>query len=64
MRHLELLSELGVHWVTNEGPKVVPAVRDVLPAGFTDDPRPCFVLALDGVPLARVGSHGQWLDWL
>lgn len=64
MRHLELLSELGVHWVTNEGTKVVPAVRDVLPAGFTDDPRPCFVLALDGAPLARVGSHGQWLDWL
>jgi hypothetical protein len=56
--------KLGVHWVSNEGVKVVPAVRDALPAGFTDDPRPCFVLALDGVPLARVGSHGQWLEWL
>ena len=63
-RHLALLTELGVHWVTNEGRKVVPAVRDALPAGFADDPRPCFVLALDGVPLARVGSHGQWLEWL
>ena len=63
-RHLALLTDLGVHWVTNEGTKVVPAVRDALPAGFTKDPRPCFVLALDGVPLARVGSHGQWLEWL
>lgn len=63
-RHLALLKDLGVRWVTNEGVKVVPAVRDALPAGFTDDPRPCFVLALDGVPLARVGSHGQWLEWL
>jgi hypothetical protein len=63
-RHLTLLAKLGVHWVTNEGIKVVPAVRDALPAGFSDDPRPCFVLALDGVPLARVGSHGQWLEWL
>jgi hypothetical protein len=63
-RHLRLLAELGVHWVTNEGIKVVPAVREALPPGFEDDPRPCFVLALDGRPLARVGSHGQWLDWL
>jgi hypothetical protein len=63
-RHLALVSKLGVHCVTNEGVKVVPAVREALPAGFTDDPRPCFVLALDGVPLARVGSHGQWLEWL
>lgn len=63
-RHLALLADLGVHWVSNEGMKVVPAVRDALPEGFFDDPRPCFVLALDGVPLARVGSHGQWLEWL
>ncbi len=63
-RHLDLLDGLGVHWVSNEGAKVVPVVRDALPAGFTDDPRPCFVLALDGRPLARVGSHGQWLEWL
>jgi hypothetical protein len=63
-RHLDLLDRLGVHWVSNEGVKVVPVVRDALPPGFADDPRPCFVLALDGRPLARVGSHGQWLEWL
>lgn len=62
--HLALLADLGVHWVTNEGAKVVPAVREALPSGFEDDPRPCFVLALDGTPLARVGSHGQWLEWI
>lgn len=63
-RYLALLTDLGVHWVTNEGAKVVPAVREALPEGFEDDPRPCFVLALDGEPLARVGSHGQWLEWI
>ncbi|HSN11726.1 MAG TPA: DUF2332 domain-containing protein [Propionibacteriaceae bacterium] len=63
-KHLDLVSRLGVHWISNEGPKVVPVVRDALPTGFTDDPRPSFVLALDGRPLARVGSHGQWLEWL
>lgn len=63
-RHLALLADLGVHWVTNEGAKVVPAVREALPEGFDDDPRSCFVLALDGQPLARVGSHGQWLEWI
>jgi hypothetical protein len=63
-RHLALLADLDVHWVTNEGATVVPAVREALPAGFEDDPRPCFVLALDGEPLARVGSHGQWMEWI
>ncbi len=63
-RHLALLADLGVHWVTNEGLKVVRTIRDALPADFGADPRPCFVLALDGTPLARVGSHGQWLEWL
>ncbi len=63
-RHLALLRELGVHWVTNEGVRVVPAIHDKLPPGFEDDPRPAFVLGLDGEPLARVGSHGQWLEWL
>ncbi len=63
-RHLALLAELGVHWVSNEGFRVVAPVRDALPAGFADDPRPSFVLARDGVPLARVSGHGQWLEWL
>lgn len=63
-RHLALLDELGVHWVTNEGVRVVEPVRRRLPAGFEDDPRSSFVLALDGEPLARVGQHGAWLEWL
>jgi len=63
-RHVALLADLGVHWVTNEGIKVIPRVRESLPRGFEEDPRPCFVLALDGTPLARAGSHGQWLEWI
>lgn len=62
MRVLDTLRDQGVHWITNEGARVVPGVRDLveqLPA----EPRPHFVLTLDGVPLARVGGHGAWLDW-
>lgn len=59
-RHLDLLRRLGVHWVTNEGRRVVPGVGD----GVPEESRPHFVLALDNEPLAVVGPHGQWLHWL
>jgi hypothetical protein len=62
LRHVSALRDLGVHWVTNEGARVVPGVADQV-AAWPVEPRPHFVLALDGVPLARVGSHGAWLDW-
>lgn len=49
----------AAHWVSNEGPRVLPAVtegRDV-PAGR-------FVLGLDGRPVALTHGHGHSIDWL
>ncbi|WOP17531.1 DUF2332 domain-containing protein [Raineyella sp. LH-20] len=58
-----LVGGLGARWISCEGERVVPEVRDRLASGTYDGP-PCFVLALDGRPLARVGQHGGWIDWL
>ena len=58
-----LVGGLGARWVSCEGERVVSEVRDRLPAAPYAGP-PCFVLALDGRPLARVGQHGGWIDWL
>lgn len=52
----------GVRWLSNEGLRVLPGVTERLAA---PDERPGdFVLALDGIPLARTGGHGQRLHWL
>ncbi len=56
-----LVAGLGARWLSCEGERVVPQVRDRLVGA---DTRPGFVLALDGRPLARVGAHGGWIDWL
>lgn len=58
-----LVAGLGASWLSCEGDRVVPEVRDRLPSGGYEGP-PSFVLALDGRPLARVGQHGGWISWL
>ncbi len=50
----------GVHWLSFEGPSIVTSLRGLIP----DDPRPHFLLALDGRVLARCSPHGAWVDWL
>ncbi|HBX79742.1 MAG TPA: DUF2332 domain-containing protein [Propionibacteriaceae bacterium] len=60
--YLGQLDALGVHWVAQEGRGVLDGVAAQLPTGT--DPRPHFVASSDGVPLAQVSPHGQWLDWL
>ena len=45
-------------WLSNEAPGVVAGTDQ--PPGAASR----FVLAQDGVPLARTGPHGQSLDWL
>ncbi len=57
-RFVELIHDLGVDWIANEGPRVHPGHA---PPGT---PEGRFVLALDGRPLALAGPHGQSLDWL
>jgi hypothetical protein len=57
-RFAEMMRDLGVDWIANEGPRVLP---DHAPAGA---PPGRFVLSLNGAPLAIAGPHGQSLDWL
>lgn len=59
---LALMRERNAHWVSLEGFRGLPGVREALPADGGEDGR--FVLALDQKPLAYTGPHGQSLDWL
>lgn len=56
----DLVSAGRCHWVSNEGPRVLP---DVLPAGV-GVPMGRFVLAVDGAAVALTHGHGAELDWL
>ncbi|MGL3806975.1 DUF2332 domain-containing protein [Paeniglutamicibacter sp. R2-26] len=53
------VTDLGCRWVSNE-------IFFVDAQGRSHDSadRSCFVLALDGVPVARSGQHGAELHWL
>ncbi|MFB9376806.1 DUF2332 domain-containing protein [Kineococcus gynurae] len=62
-RFTGLVHELGVRWVSNEGFRVLPRVRDRLDPGMTA-PVGGFLLALDGRPVAFTDPHGRWLHWL
>lgn len=55
----DLVADGRCRWVSNEGPRVLPAVTGDLtvPAGR-------FVTALDGVPVALSHGHGHAVDWL
>jgi hypothetical protein len=53
----------GVHWISYEGPSIVTSVRDRLTDAAAWADRPNFVVALDGVPVARASFHGAWVDW-
>ncbi len=50
------------HWITNEGPHILPTVEARLPRSAPPD-RAVFTLALDEQPMAFAGPHGQSLDW-
>jgi hypothetical protein len=56
----DLVRDGRCHWVSNEGPRVLPAH---VPAGV-DVPFGRFVLAVDGRPVALTHGHGAELDWL
>lgn len=57
----QIVSDLPVRWISNEGDRVLPSLRDKLTPWPGD---PSFALALDGEPIARTGPHGQFLHWL
>lgn len=50
------------HWVSNEGPRVLPAVVSYDP-GRSRLPAP-FALAVDGRQVAWTHGHGQAVEWL
>ncbi|MPQ96644.1 DUF2332 family protein [Modestobacter sp. I12A-02628] len=56
-----LVGELGVRWISQEGPQVLPGIA----ARLTAEVGPAdFVLALDGEPVAVTAPHGGRVDWL
>jgi hypothetical protein len=57
-----LVADGRCHWVSNEGPRVLPLVAGTGPR-MPADVRG-FVLGLDGRALAWTHGHGRWLRWL
>lgn len=62
MRFVDSVRDLDARWVSLEGARGLPTVREALPDDGGSEAR--FVLALDEVPLAFTGPHGQSLDWI
>lgn len=62
-RFVDQVTALPGHWISNEGPSVLPSVAARLPA---DQPlrEEHFLTALDGHPLAWSGPHGQSIELL
>jgi len=55
-----LVSSGTCHWVSNEGPRVLPSVTA---SGPPLGPEPTFVLGVDGQMVARTHGHGRSLSW-
>ena len=56
----EVVRGLPGHWVANESPDVLtyPSLPEPPDGGVH-----CYVLALDGTPLAWTRGHGQAISW-
>ncbi len=55
---IALVAQGACHWISNEGPQVLPRVT----GGFVPGPKR-FVLALDGTPVAATHGHGDAVEW-
>ncbi len=60
-RFARIVADLDAVWISNESPAVFPAVAAKLDR---EPPGDRFLLAVDGVPVAFTGPHGQSIDWL
>jgi hypothetical protein len=54
-----LVRDGACHWVSNEGPRVLPGI-EVPPPPVPDR----FLLCVDGAPVAWTHGHGRTLRWL
>lgn len=59
MQLIATIRDLGAHGVSLDGIGVRPAVDALHPGPVAGQ----FTLSLDGVPLADVGPHGQYVNW-
>lgn len=62
-RFVDQVTALPGHWISNEGPSVLPAVTARVPGG-REDAQHRFLTALDGRPVAWSGGHGQSVELL
>jgi hypothetical protein len=64
-RFVRTVTDLPGHWVSNEGPRVLPdvAATATAPPGPVAGPAP-FVVGLDGRAVAWAEGHGRGLSWL
>lgn len=60
MRLVDAIRGRDAHWISLDGIGVLPDVDAQHPHPVRGD----FTLSLDGVPLANVGPHGQFVHWL
>lgn len=62
----EFRATRGCHWLSNEGPMVIPQAdgSDVVPEMPAERMLGRFLLLHNGAPVAITGPHGQSLEWL
>lgn len=64
----DLVAAGRCHWVSNEGPRVLPGVTATAPEAAPEaqppDDEHGFVLGVDGQAVARTHGHGRSLRWL
>jgi len=58
----ELVADGACHWVSNEGPKILPEVHNTGPKMPDDAAR--LVLGVDGRAVAWTDGHGRAMTWL
>ena len=56
-----LVADGACHWVSNEGPGVLPRISATGPEVPSD--MHGFVLGIDGRAVAWTHGHGRWLRW-
>lgn len=62
-RFAATMSQVPAHWISNEAEFVFPDITERV-STRPAVPESSFLMALDGVPKAYTGPHGQFLHWL